>query len=189
LAGDIIVVGGGHSGTVNGVPTLAGFNNLYVTQFTGFSQNSFGSWYKTAVGGETSSTIQFNASGTDGKLGVAMVFRNASIVTFNSFDQDQGSFVIRPLGTHNESDSTSMSVLIGWLNRQGVGNDATIVTEPVDYSIGARMDGASIGGSTSDWILTGWHRTYANRGSQSPNYEIALSDGHDHISSNSSLIL
>jgi len=127
-----------------------------------------------------------NAQASDPKFGVAMVFRNAASATHHTHNFEQGSVTTRQLGSHTESDATSMSILFGWLNRTGT-SDATISGEPTDYTLAARADGAVLGGTTQDRILSAWYRLYDSRGAQSPSFSISPADFHDSWYSNSRL--
>lgn len=183
LAGDIIVCAIGHSGTINGLPSASGFTDIFKQQW---SSNAAGAFYKVAVGGETSATMTANAPNFEPKFGVAMVFRNAASLTHHNGANSQGSFSPRPLGSQTESDATSMSIIFNWHNRTGT-SDANISVEPVGYTLATRADGASLGGSYQDRILSAWYRTYDNRGAQSPEYSFTPSDFHDSWYSNSRL--
>lgn len=188
LAGDIIACAICSSGSVFGVPSAAGFTDIFKVFYTGDSQNGFGSFYKVAAGGETSVTMTANAASSDPKFGVAMVFRNAASLSTDDSGQQTGSASPRSLGSHTESDSTSMSLVFGWLNRQFF-TDATISVEPVGYTLAARADGSALGAGTQDRILSAWYRPYANLGAQSSQFSFTPSDSHDTIFSKSHLAI
>lgn len=183
LAGDIICCCIGHSGTVFGSPSAAGFTDLFKQDW---SNNAAGMFYKVAVGGETSATMTANAINGDAKFGIALVFRNAATVSQVQGGNTQGSFSPRPLGTHTESNATSMSVIFNWHNRTGTA-DANISVEPVDYTLAARADGSALGGSYQDRILSAWYRLYDNRGVEVVEYSFTPSDFHDSWFVNSRL--
>lgn len=183
LSGDIIACCIGHSGTVFGVPSAAGFTDIFKQQW---ASNAAGAFYKVAAGGETSVTMTANANSGDPKFGVVMVFRNAASVVSNTGGNTQGSNSPRTLGSHTESNSTSMSMIFNWHNRTGT-FDATISVEPVGYTLATRADGSALGGAYGDRILSAWYRTYSNLGAQTPEYSFTPSDFHDSWYSNSKL--
>lgn len=185
-AGDIIVGAGAKSGSGSGVqPTMTGFTYLFGNVWTAIVQNTFRSGYKVAVGGETG--IQFGFGNTSTWC-VGAVFRNAAAAVNNQSTNGGTVTTIFPLGSHTESDDTSMSVLFGWMNVNSTFNPGSI-TEPSGYSLTARALGSDAGGSFQDRILSLWHRPYANLGGQNPQWVKSNFDSSDYAYTNAKLTI
>lgn len=182
LAGDIIVASAGKSGSGSGSPaTVTGYTSIFSQSWTNIVQNSFMTAYKVAVGGETGITFNFPATGG---WAIGAVFRNASAMANVQSQQNGIQTTIFPLGQHTESDTTSMAVLVGWLNVNATNNPGSITEPSGGYTLTTRADGATAGGSFQDRILSMWHRTYDNRGVQNPQYSKSNFDSSDNAFSN-----
>jgi hypothetical protein len=182
--GDIIVSAGGFSGSGSGAyPSLTGATFSLQRIWTGIVQNTWSSGYRVAeaVYGTASQGFGFN---NVINWGAAAVFRNATSHVVNSGTSNGNQTNIFPLGSHTESDDTSMSVLFGWMNVNATNNPGTI-TEPSGYTLAARAQ--SVNSSYYDRILSIWYRPYDNRGAQSPQWSKSNFDSSDSLYVNARL--
>lgn len=175
-SGDLIVAcGGGSQDTA--ILGASGYTALFLSNFSGITTNHFGVVYKTSDGTETSVDLGFQGS-VNAKFGIAMVLRNAvtNPIQYTNANQPNSSSPL-VIGSHTESDSTSLALLFAWVNQSGSTNSDVTAEPSGGYTLAARVDGNV--GSDPDRILSCWYRRYANRGIQQPTYSVSPAGSND----------